>query len=246
MAKSYSGLDKTEAFFAHYGRKGMKRGMNIYNPDYKPVGEKAKFTNEAVPANKIKTSGIKIGVVSADDRSAKAPTGPQISVTGVKRNYGAEAAARQGATAKAIMKAKEYVKNGGAGRNSEKADIDMTMAQDIVEGYEAMKNSPEKLKDPAFAKKVNDALIKLKFGNEAVLEDNSTMGMALKVGMLYAGSNYFKGKEKPQISVEGADTPEIRREREQAAKDAAANGAATRRQKLMEAERKRQANIYRR
>lgn len=42
MAKSYSGVDKTENFFAHYGRKGMKRGMNIYNPDYKPVGEKAK------------------------------------------------------------------------------------------------------------------------------------------------------------------------------------------------------------
>lgn len=41
MAKSYNGLDRTEAFFAHYGRKGMKRGMNIYNPDYKPVGEKA-------------------------------------------------------------------------------------------------------------------------------------------------------------------------------------------------------------
>lgn len=41
MAKSYSGLDKTEAFFAHYGRKGMKRGMNIFNPNYKPIGEKA-------------------------------------------------------------------------------------------------------------------------------------------------------------------------------------------------------------
>lgn len=25
----------------HYGRKGMKKGMNIFNPDYKPIGEKA-------------------------------------------------------------------------------------------------------------------------------------------------------------------------------------------------------------
>ncbi len=45
MAKSYNGLDRTEAFFAHYGRKGMKRGMNIYNPDYKPIGEKAKTSS---------------------------------------------------------------------------------------------------------------------------------------------------------------------------------------------------------
>ena len=48
MAKSYNGLDRTEAFFAHYGRKGMKRGMNIYNPDYKPIGEKAQ-AKEAKP-----------------------------------------------------------------------------------------------------------------------------------------------------------------------------------------------------
>lgn len=46
MAKSYSGLDKTEAFFAHYGRKGMKRGMNIFNPNYKPIGEKAQGTSD--------------------------------------------------------------------------------------------------------------------------------------------------------------------------------------------------------
>ena len=47
MAKNYNGLDRTEAFFAHYGRKGMKRGMNIYNPDYKPIGEKAQLQSKA-------------------------------------------------------------------------------------------------------------------------------------------------------------------------------------------------------
>lgn len=52
MAKSYNGLDRTEAFFAHYGRKGMKRGMNIYNPDYKPIGEKAQLTNKPVSSKK--------------------------------------------------------------------------------------------------------------------------------------------------------------------------------------------------
>ena len=41
MAKTYSGIDKADRFFEHYGRKGMKRGMNIYNPNYKPIGEKA-------------------------------------------------------------------------------------------------------------------------------------------------------------------------------------------------------------
>lgn len=39
---TYSGIDKVGEFFAHYGRKGMKRGRNIFNPDYKPVGEVAK------------------------------------------------------------------------------------------------------------------------------------------------------------------------------------------------------------
>lgn len=58
MAKSYNGLDRTEAFFAHYGRKGMKRGMNIYNPNYKPVGEKAQLQNKAVKAKE--TSGVKL------------------------------------------------------------------------------------------------------------------------------------------------------------------------------------------
>lgn len=46
MAKTYSGIDKADRFFEHYGRKGMKRGMNIYNPDYKPVGEKAQGTSD--------------------------------------------------------------------------------------------------------------------------------------------------------------------------------------------------------
>lgn len=43
---TYSGIDKVGEFFAHYGRKGMKRGMNIFNPKYKPIGEKATETLE--------------------------------------------------------------------------------------------------------------------------------------------------------------------------------------------------------
>lgn len=42
MSKTYNGNDKIDKFFAHYGRKGMKRGENIFNPNYKPIGEKAK------------------------------------------------------------------------------------------------------------------------------------------------------------------------------------------------------------
>lgn len=42
MGKTYNGNDKVDNFFAHYGRKGMKRGENIFNPNYKPIGEKAK------------------------------------------------------------------------------------------------------------------------------------------------------------------------------------------------------------
>lgn len=30
----------------HYGRKGMKKGMNIFNPDYKPIGQKAMTDSE--------------------------------------------------------------------------------------------------------------------------------------------------------------------------------------------------------
>lgn len=43
MSKTYNGNDKIDKFFAHYGRKGMKRGMNIFNPDYVPVGKKAEM-----------------------------------------------------------------------------------------------------------------------------------------------------------------------------------------------------------
>lgn len=61
MARSYKGTDRVDRFFAHYGRKGMKRGMNIYNPNYKPIGEKAKTvmkgestSNQSVSADAAK------------------------------------------------------------------------------------------------------------------------------------------------------------------------------------------------
>lgn len=41
VKSEYKGIDKADRFFEHYGRKGMKRGMNIFNPNYKPIGEKA-------------------------------------------------------------------------------------------------------------------------------------------------------------------------------------------------------------
>ena len=60
---AYNGIDRSDAFFAHYGRKGMKRGMNIFNPDYKPIGEKAK------------------GAMTGDPRYFNSP---KISVTGIQ------------------------------------------------------------------------------------------------------------------------------------------------------------------
>lgn len=47
MAKEYTGMEVINNFFAHYGRKGMKRGMNIFNPNYKPIGEKAQSAQNA-------------------------------------------------------------------------------------------------------------------------------------------------------------------------------------------------------
>lgn len=45
MNKTYNGNDRIDNFFVHYGRKGMKRGENLY--EYiNSAGEKAKTDKE--------------------------------------------------------------------------------------------------------------------------------------------------------------------------------------------------------
>lgn len=65
---NYSGIDKIDSFFAHYGRKGMKRGKNIFNPDYKPVGEVAK--GPQAPGAKQSSGLAKSTIKSAPKSSA--------------------------------------------------------------------------------------------------------------------------------------------------------------------------------
>lgn len=110
MAKSYNGLDRTEAFFAHYGRKGMKRGMNIYNPNYKPVGEKAKgpqVPNAPGNANLSSTDpryAAKKGSLSSTDPRYKKQT--ETSAKDREREA-MEAASKAGSAATAKRKAEE-------------------------------------------------------------------------------------------------------------------------------------------
>lgn len=70
---TYSGIDKVGEFFAHYGRKGMKRGRNIFNPDYKPVGEIAKGPQE--PGAKLSNAPVQAkkssGLAKAVNRNVK-------------------------------------------------------------------------------------------------------------------------------------------------------------------------------
>lgn len=57
MSNTYNGNDRVDNFFAHYGRKGMKKGMNIFNPDYTPIGKKAKqLYTVAKVTSKIKSA----------------------------------------------------------------------------------------------------------------------------------------------------------------------------------------------
>lgn len=83
MAKSYKGIDRADAFFAHYGRKGMKRGMNIFNPNYKPIGEKAQGTLNGKIAQRS-VSAKPTTYKSAMSGNPRYSNSPKISVTGVQ------------------------------------------------------------------------------------------------------------------------------------------------------------------
>lgn len=48
-------MEQYEDELYHYGRKGMKKGMNIFNPDYKPVGQKA-GTENAMQRQPVKST----------------------------------------------------------------------------------------------------------------------------------------------------------------------------------------------
>lgn len=47
----YFGVHRDPEYLMHYGRKGMKRGMNIFNPDYVPYGQRAMGENTPLANN---------------------------------------------------------------------------------------------------------------------------------------------------------------------------------------------------
>lgn len=86
---NYSGIDKIDSFFAHYGRKGMKRGKNIFNPDYKPVGEVTKgpqapgakqSSGECEAMNRASSAATKSGVTSAREKLLEAERKRQAAI----------------------------------------------------------------------------------------------------------------------------------------------------------------------
>ena len=66
MSKTYNGNDKIDNFFAHYGRKGIKRGENIY--EYiNSAGEKTKADKEqAAPSAKTQETKRREALLNAE------------------------------------------------------------------------------------------------------------------------------------------------------------------------------------
>ena len=250
MAKSYSGLDKTEAFFAHYGRKGMKRGMNIYNPDYKPVGEKAKGTSDGKIAQRsisAKPTTYK-SAMSGDPRYSNSP---KISVTGVQSSAkDGEREAMNAAAGRATIE-------GSKQRLIEKSlggpmtiDDENAVKQLLSDDYKPSDELIEKT-NTAF-KKLIDAT---NSGESTILtellKDDGKKALAAKLMLMMQTGRKVKDNKtyvkKDETSATARLAPNSEQEAMNRASSAATkSGAKSAREKLLEAERKRQANIYRR
>lgn len=273
----YKGIDRVDKFFEHYGRKGMKRGMNIYNPDYKPVGEKAKGTSDGKIAQRsisAKPTTYK-SAMSGDPRYSNSP---KISVTGVQSS---------------AKDSEREAMNAAAGRATARGEaaneIDKLIQSVPAEHYENMRALLDENYTPTTkqidmvndgfenamktTKQVDSMLL------QEVLRDNSRKALAVKALTVLASSENLSKKakklgdqdkmnksiknisdvvsdaKKPRIKVENdarinvEDNTAKGREREamnRASQQASKSGAKSAREKLLEAERKRQANIYRR
>lgn len=278
----YKGIDRVDKFFEHYGRKGMKRGMNIYNPDYKPVGEKAQGTSDGKIAQRTVAAKAKRGAMTGDPRYSNSPrisvtsakpgamnndprysNSPRISVTGVQSsakdserdamNAAAGRATASGAKEQIIKTDEERLLRGDAGDDAR--SIYLMLLNDTKEPSEEQINKI----NAAFEKAVGPELKKNPVYAE-MIRDNSKKALVMKaLSMIRIGDKKFNelaAKAKsPRIKVENdaqidvEDNTAKGREREamnRASQQASKSGAKSAREKLLEAERKRQANIYRR
>lgn len=242
---TYSGIDKVGEFFAHYGRKGMKRGMNIYNPNYKPIGEKAK------------------GAMTGDPRYSNSP---RISVTGVQSsakdhereamNAAAQRASITGAKNRVLSSTEKNIQNSSEENRqlyellvSDRHEPSPEQIDKINKAFETVVNSTEHLKNSNIM--------------QEILRDNSKKAMAMKAMFLIEATENNKREQMrknlteggPRIKVENdahinvEDNTVKGREREamnRASSAATKYGAKSAREKLLEAERKRQAAIDRR
>jgi len=263
MAKSYKGIDRVDTFFAHYGRKGMKRGMNIYNPNYKPIGEKAKGTLDGNIAQRAISAKAKRGAMTGDPRYSNSP---KISVTGVQpsakdsemeaMNAAAGRASITGAKNQALSSAEKNVQRSSEENRklyelliSDRHDPSPEQIDKINKAFETVVNSTERLKNSNVM--------------QEILRDNSKKAMAMKAMSLMEATEKSKREQtrknltegEPRIKVENdaqinvEDNSSKGREREamnRASSAATKSGAKSAREKLLEAERKRQAAIDRR
>lgn len=267
---TYSGIDKVGEFFAHYGRKGMKRGMNIFNPNYKPIGEKAQGTSDGKIAQRS-ISAKPTTYKSVDEKAKGAMTGdprysnsPRISVTGVQssaKDREREAMNAASQRASAIGAKEQEIKNTEERLNASKDDdLKSVYAMLISDRYEPTAEQIDSI-NSAFEKAIQEKESALL---QEILRDNSKKVLAMKaLTLMNTRSDSYRNLVKkakaqanePRIKVENdaqinvEDNTVKGREREamnRASSAATKSGAKSAREKLLEAERKRQANIYRR
>lgn len=277
----YKGIDRVDKFFEHYGRKGMKRGMNIYNPDYKPIGEKAsgsamkgdpRYSNSP----KISVTSAKPGAMNNDPRYSNSP---RISVTGVQSSAkDSEREAMNAAAGKATVtgeKNQEINKLIDSTPNEYYEEMRALLDENYTPTTKQIDMVNDGFKNAMKAAKKTDSTLL-----QEVLRDNSRKALAVKALSVMASSESLTKKAKKQgnqaemteslknvsgVVTDAKKTPRIKvendaqinvedntakgREREamnRASQQASKSGAKSAREKLLEAERKRQANIYRR
>lgn len=270
MAKSYNGLDRTEAFFAHYGRKDMKRGMNIFNPDYKPIGEKAQEQNRPTSsksARKVSAEGktkekmqkLKEKAEKLKEHVQKTHKAPlnEIKTQNDYEQDAKEAAAQQSISSTHISKKETqsaigrviYVlqarqKYGDNQIESELLQVASNLfqrpdylrdnADQINKELEALVNElPDDFTEKEHSSVYNLTKINYKKLIQNLPKDDSTESLAFKAGLLVALSDMIdRNKQKENVMK-----AEQARQQEYAQQQA----MQTPRDKLIEAEKKRQA-----
>lgn len=238
---TYSGIDKVGEFFAHYGRKGMKRGRNIFNPNYKPVGEiakgpqapGAKFSNAPVQAKKISgSSDIAKGGLNT---GSLAPRSRREALN----RWDAEATSEERESAK---KAAKIIKN-KASRRLDKVKEAEKRASDLDEKTLEKAGKYMGLITKGLGLKSTGDYVTDYAELAMASEENEEIAKAIK------DMKTLLDTVSKNLSMEEATEARSIMATEQKKKEIeirSRNEAASNREKLLEAERKRQAAIDRR